>query len=70
MILRFHLTLCRLDDVYFHYCEGVYDIEYGRKFEASVRLLVCRLHRSPTSHKQCSFLLIQLTHTIIKSQKC
>jgi hypothetical protein len=27
MVLRFHLTLWRLDDVYFHFCERVYDLE-------------------------------------------
>jgi len=41
IILRFHLTLWRLDDVYFHFCDRVYDLEYGRKSEVSVRLLLC-----------------------------
>jgi hypothetical protein len=39
-VLRFDLTLWRLDDVNFHFCERVHDLEYGRKCEASVRLFV------------------------------
>jgi hypothetical protein len=30
MILEFHLISGRLDDVYFHFGECVYDLEYGR----------------------------------------
>jgi len=41
IILRFHLTLWTLDDIYFHFCDRIYDLECGRKSGVSVRLLVC-----------------------------
>jgi hypothetical protein len=40
LIVRFDLTLWRLDDVNFNFCERVYDLVYGRNSEVSVGLLV------------------------------
>jgi len=39
MIVRFHLILWRLDEVNFHFCEPVYDLECGRKSAVSVGVL-------------------------------
>jgi hypothetical protein len=41
MIVRFTLNLRRLDGVNLRFSERVYDLEYGRDSELSVRLLVC-----------------------------
>jgi len=41
MILKFHSISGRLDHVYFHFGECVYDLENGCKSEVSVCLFVC-----------------------------
>jgi len=45
MIVRFHLILWRLDDLSFHFCERLYDLEYGRKSAVSVGVLYVVLCR-------------------------
>jgi hypothetical protein len=40
VIVRFDLTLWKLDDVNFHFCERVYYLVYGRNSDVSVGLLV------------------------------
>jgi hypothetical protein len=53
-IQQLHVISGRLDDVYFHSGECVYDLKYGRKSEVSVRLFVCCVTKTlrSTAYKQ------------------